>query len=66
VVRLRVDAQWVEENCELLTAADRAAGVTSALTLRLGKAGDGPQVRVMQILGEDESMLVATSQLCSA
>jgi len=61
VVRLRVDAQWVEENCEILTAADRAAGVTSALTVRLGKAGDGPRVRVIRILGENESILVAAS-----
>jgi len=61
VVRLRVDAQWVEENCEILTAVDRAAGVTSATAVRLGKEGDGPRVRVIQILGEDESILVATS-----
>jgi Transposase DDE domain len=61
VVRLRVDAQWVEENCEVLTAAERAAGVTWAGTVRLGKAGDGPRVRVIQLLGEDESILIATT-----
>lgn len=61
VVRLRIDAQWVEENNEILTAADRAAGVTSALTVRLGKEGNGPRVRVIAILGEEESILVATS-----
>lgn len=61
VVRLRVDTQWVEENGEILTAADRAAGVTSAGTVRLGKQGDGPRVRVIAILGEDESILVATT-----
>jgi hypothetical protein len=61
VVRLRLDAQWVEEHSEVLTAADRAAGVTWAGTVRLGKTGDGPRVRVIQLLGEDESILIATS-----
>jgi len=61
MVRLRLDAQWVEENCELLTAADRAAGVQWAGTVRLGKEGDGPSVRVIQLLGEDESILIATT-----
>lgn len=41
VVRLRVDTQWVEEGCELLTADDRAAGVTWASVVRLGKDGAG-------------------------
>lgn len=61
VVRLRVDAQWVEETCELLTAADRAAGVIWASMVRLGKAGQGPRVRVSAILGEEETILVATT-----
>jgi hypothetical protein len=61
VVRLRVDAQWVEENSEGLTAADRAAGVTWAGFVRLGKTGEGPWVRVVQLLGTDESLLLATS-----
>ena len=61
VVRLRVDAQWREESCELLTAADRAAGVVWASTVRLSKAGDGPRVRVIAILGEEETILVATT-----
>ena len=61
VVRLRLDSQWVEENCELLTAADRAAGVTWAGTVRLGKEGDGPRVRVSALHGEDESILIATT-----
>ena len=61
VVRLRLNTQWVEENGEVLTDEDRAAGVTRADTVRLGKAGDGPQVRVVQLLGEDESILLATS-----
>jgi hypothetical protein len=61
VVRLRVDAQWVEEYSEALTAEDRAAGVTWAGLVRLGKQGNGARVRVVQILGEDESILLATS-----
>lgn len=61
VVRLRVDAQWVEEHSEILTAADRAAGITWAGQVRLGKAGDGPRLRVVQLLGENESILLATS-----
>lgn len=61
VVRLRLNAQWVEENSEVLTAEDRVAGVRWAGTVRLGKAGDGPRVRVVQLLGEDESILLATS-----
>lgn len=61
VVRLRVDTQWIEEHCEILTAADRAAGVTWASTVRLGKEGHGPRVRVIAILGEEETILVATT-----
>lgn len=61
VVRLRIDTQWVEEHCEILTAVDRAAGVSWASTVRLGKQGDGPRVRVIAILGEEETILVATT-----
>lgn len=61
VVRLRVDTQWIEESCEILTAADRAAGVSWASTVRLGKEGNGPRVRVIAILGEEETILVATT-----
>ena len=61
VVRLRVDAQWREENCELLTAADHAAGVVWASTVRLGKDGQGPRLRVIAILGEEETILMATT-----
>lgn len=61
VVRLRLNAQWVEESCERLTARDRAAGVTWASAVRLGKAGEGARVRVSAILGEDETILVATT-----
>jgi len=61
VVRLRTDAQWVEECSEVLTAQDRSAGLTWAGRVRLGKQGTGPRVRVVQILGEDESIFLATS-----
>lgn len=61
VVRLRVDAFWVEETSELLTAADRQAGVSWAGTVRLGKHGDGPRVRVVQVLAEEEGILIATT-----
>ncbi|HTZ20692.1 MAG TPA: IS4 family transposase [Opitutaceae bacterium] len=61
VVRLRVDAQWVVQTEESLSVADRAAGVCWAGAVRLGKAGDGPAVRVVQVLGEEESVLLATS-----
>lgn len=61
IVRLRIDACWVEESCEVLTPADRDAGVVWASTVRLGKAGNGPRVRVVAILGDDETILLATS-----
>ena len=61
VVRLRVDAQRNEESCELLTAADRAAGVAWTSVVRLGKEGRGPCVRVVAILAEEETILVATT-----
>lgn len=61
VVRLRENVQWVEENAEPLSAADQAAGVTWAGRVRLGKAGGGPQVRVIQLLGEDQGILLVTT-----
>lgn len=61
LVRLRTDAQWVEQSVVPLSAADRAAQVTWAGVVRLGQAGDGPRVRVVQVLGEDETILLATT-----
>lgn len=61
VVRLRLDAQWVLEGEEVLGAADREAGVVWAGLVRLGVGGDGPRVRVVQLLGEAESVLLATT-----
>lgn len=61
VVRLRVDTQWVEEAAEPVSAADQAAGVRWVGVVRLGKAGTGPRVRVVQLAGEQESIWLATS-----
>jgi Transposase DDE domain len=61
LVRLRIDTKWVEESCAVLTDEDRQAGIHWAGTVRLGLHGDGPRVRVIQLLGEDESILLATT-----
>ncbi|HEX7597930.1 MAG TPA: IS4 family transposase [Polyangia bacterium] len=61
LVRLRTDAQWANESESELSAQDRAAGVIQAGLVRLGKAGEGPRVRVVQILGEEETILLATT-----
>ena len=61
IVRLRNNARWVEQSSELLTAQDRAAGVTWAGTVSMGERGEGPTVRIVQILGETESIVLATT-----
>jgi hypothetical protein len=61
VVRLHGDTAWVVEAEETLSAADRAANVTWAGRVRLGRHGDGPLARVVQVLGEEESILITTS-----
>ena len=61
IVRLRLDAQWVVEREYPLSEADRAAGAIWAGTVRLGKAGDGPRVQVVRILGEEENLLLAST-----
>lgn len=61
VVRLRNDAQWVEEVVSPLSREDVAAGAYWAGIVRLGKHGDGPRVRVVQILGEEQTVLLATT-----
>lgn len=60
-VRLRSDAQWVVQQELALSPADRQAGVLWQGWVRLGKAGLGPRVRVVQILGEEEQLLLATN-----
>lgn len=61
IVRLKLDAQWVLESEQQLSAADRNAGVIWAGAVRLGKAGDGPRVRVVRLRGQDEEVLLATT-----
>lgn len=61
LVRLAIDTQWVVESDEPLSQADQAASVVWAGTVRLGKNGDGPRVRVIDILGEQEHILLATT-----
>ena len=61
VVRLHGDTAWVVEAEEILSEADRAANVTWAARVRLGVNGDGPPARVVRVLGEEETILIATS-----
>jgi hypothetical protein len=61
VVRLRIDTQWVQQSEAVLSELDRAAGVVWSGTVRLGSAGDGPTVRVVQIATEEETILLATT-----
>lgn len=61
VVRLRVDTQWVEQSSELLSDEDRQGGVRWAGTVRLGLHGDGPLLRVVQLFGEEECIIIATT-----
>jgi hypothetical protein len=61
LVRLAIDTQWVVESEEPLSEADAAASVVWAGTVRLGKNGDGPRVRVIDILGEEEHILLVTT-----
>jgi hypothetical protein len=60
-VRLRSDAQWVVQEELSLTPADRKARVLWQGWVRLGKDGTGPRVRIVQILGEEEQLFIATN-----
>lgn len=61
VLRLRSNANWVVQE-ELPVDADaRAADVLWQAWVRLGKAGDGPRVRIVAILGQEEQLLIATN-----
>lgn len=60
VIRLRNNAQWVEEEVLPLSPADRAARVTWQGWVRLGKAGAGPRVRVVRVAAEKEELLLVT------
>lgn len=61
VIRARIDAQWVVEEEIALSAEDRAEEVVWSGWVRLGVKGDGPRVRVVQVLGQIESILILTS-----
>lgn len=61
IVRLRIDSQWVVEQELDLSEEDKAASVVYSAMVRLGKKGNGPLVRIIQIAGEEESILLATT-----
>jgi hypothetical protein len=60
-VRLRQSAAWQVEQTLPLREADRKAGVIEDLWVRLGSEGQGPRVRVVRILGQEEVLWVATN-----
>ena len=61
IVRLRSDACWgVEEELPVDELARQAGGFWQAW-VRLGKAGQGPRVRVVRILGQEEQLFLATN-----
>jgi hypothetical protein len=60
-VRLRSDAQWCVQEELPLSQADRQAGVLWQGWVRLGKEGRGPRVRIVQILGQEEQLFIATN-----
>jgi hypothetical protein len=51
----------VEEQALPLSAQDRAAHVLWHGWVRLGQKGDGPRVRLVQVLGENEQLLLVTN-----
>ncbi len=61
LVRLQKDTRWTEAEPEPLGPAGKAAGVWWAGTVRLGLRGEGPRVRVVEVLGADEVVVLATN-----
>lgn len=61
IVRLRSDACWVVEKELEVDEAARQARVLWQAWVRLGKAGQGPRVRVVKIAGQTEELFLATS-----
>jgi hypothetical protein len=61
LVRLQKDTRWTEAEPEPLGPAEKAAGVWWAGTVRLGLRGEGPRVRVVEVLGADELVVLATN-----
>lgn len=60
-VRLRTDAQWVVEEELDVDEAAREVGVVWHAWVRLGKAGRGSRVRIVQISIDEEQLFVATN-----
>lgn len=60
-VRLRSDACWVVEAELPVEEAARQVDVLWQAWVRLGKAGEGPRLRVVRILGQEEQLLIATN-----
>lgn len=60
VVRLRQEALWVVEQELPVSAEDRAAQVVWSAWVRLGKAGQGPRVRLVQVAGAEEPIYLVT------
>jgi len=60
-IRLRTNAKWVEEEELPIEEADRKEGVVWHAWVRLGIKGKGPRVRIVQISGDEEQILVATN-----
>lgn len=61
LVRLRRAACWVVEEELPVDEAARQADVLWQAWVRLGKAGAGPRVRVVRILGQEEQLFLATN-----
>jgi hypothetical protein len=60
-VRLRSDAGWVVQEELPVDRAGQAADVLWQAWVCLGHAGEGPRVRVLRILGQEEQLLIATN-----
>lgn len=61
VVRARINAEWVVERERPVDDQARAKGVVWSAWVRLGKKGKGPRVRVVQVAGEEEAILLLTN-----
>ena len=54
LVRTRVTTQWVVDQEFELSEVEREAGLLYSARVRLGKNGDGPTVRVVEVQGPEE------------
>lgn len=61
LIRMRITAEWIVEEELELTDEDRLAGVVWSGWVRLGCKGDGPRVRIVQAVGEEEAIILATT-----